>query len=622
MLKYFYSLKRRFNLKKNSNWIVISSIMILVLIIPNISLHIYPQPTIIGKTLFFIYTCLFISLPSLLSIRAKNIKFNISKIDISLFLLSIYLLINRYYIPSNYGFSIRFIEFSALICLYIILRNFGRHTFYGILLAIIISGILQASYGNLQLLGFYPSNHARFNITGSFFNPGPYAGFLASVYPIALGMYLFREKLIELSKANTFYSNKLLKFTSEYIPLLGIITIMLVIPATQSRSAWLSILISSMLLLELRYRILSKFINQANTLKRSIITFMLLLVLGIGLFSIYQFKKGSSDGRLFIWKVSSKIIKDHPIFGIGFDRFKTHYMNYQANYFSSYGPTKETLVADNSYYAFNELIQFTVENGIIGILFLILVGYQIIKLQTAYKSLKIVSLLGILSICVFALFSYPMEILPIKLILTILLASLASYDSKKLIFQKSKPTKALKPVIVIAVVFILSLNWKYFNGLNHSLKSWKQALEHYQYGDYETSIATYKRAYPYLKNNGDFLMNYGKALAMNSSNIEAIEVLNQAQKHLNTTIIETALGDVYKNTKQYDKAETAYKRAANMIPSRFYPLYLLAKLYETKGDTKNAVAMAKTILKKDVKVSSTAIKEIQQEMQELIQKDE
>lgn len=29
--------------------------------------------------------------------------------------------------------------------------------------------------------------------TGSFFNPGPYAGFLVSVWPATLGMYLFKD---------------------------------------------------------------------------------------------------------------------------------------------------------------------------------------------------------------------------------------------------------------------------------------------------------------------------------------------------------------------------------------------------------------------------------------------
>jgi hypothetical protein len=37
-----------------------------------------------------------------------------------------------------------------------------------LMLAVIISGIIQAVYGNLQLYGYYPSHHSGFRMTGSF----------------------------------------------------------------------------------------------------------------------------------------------------------------------------------------------------------------------------------------------------------------------------------------------------------------------------------------------------------------------------------------------------------------------------------------------------------------------
>jgi tetratricopeptide (TPR) repeat protein len=117
-------------------------------------------------------------------------------------------------------------------------------------------------------------------------------------------------------------------------------------------------------------------------------------------------------------------------------------------------------------------------------------------------------------------------------------------------------------------------------------------------------------------------MNYGKALSIYKQDEKAVNILLEAKKYLNTTIIETALGDAYRNLKQYDKAETAYKHAANMIPIRFYPLYLLAKLYEESEQKEKAIAMAKKILEKEVKIPSTAIKEIKQEMKNIITNNE
>jgi hypothetical protein len=39
----------------------------------------------------------------------------------------------------------------------------------------------------------------------------------------------------------------------------------------------------------------------------------------------------------------------------------------------------------------------------------------------------------------------------------------------------------------------------------------------------------------------------------------------------------------------------------NMAPGKFYPLYLLAKLYDASGQQHKAIAMANTILNKEVK---------------------
>src|SRR5690606_32831875 len=132
------------------------------------------------------------------------------------------------------------------------------------------------------------------------------------------------------------------------------------------------------------------------------------------------------------------------------------------------------------------------------------------------------------------------------------------------------------------------------------------------------AIKNYKKAYPFLKKEGEFLMNYGKTLTMAKEYDEAVIVLEEAKQYLNTTIIETALGDAYLALKNYDKAEKAYINAADMIPVRFYPLYLLAKLYNESGQDEKAIAMATLILEKDVKIPSTAIREMRAEMKKMI----
>ena len=55
---------------------------------------------------------------------------------------------------------------------------------------ILLTGLVEAVWGLMQLYGFKLPQHALFKLTGSFFNPGPYAGYLAVVFPLALSFWV------------------------------------------------------------------------------------------------------------------------------------------------------------------------------------------------------------------------------------------------------------------------------------------------------------------------------------------------------------------------------------------------------------------------------------------------
>lgn len=153
-----------------------------------------------------------------------------------------------------------------------------------------------------------------------------------------------------------------------------------------------------------------------------------------------------------------------------------------------------------------------------------------------------------------------------------------------------------------------------------ALKDWKYAFTLYGMGAYEQSIAEYEKALPVLQRNGDFLTNYGKALSMVGKHEEAITTLKEAAQYYPNTVVYTALGDSYKATGKSKKAETAYLHAWHMNPARFYPKYLLAKLYDETGQKVKAAKVARELLEKEIKVESTAIDEIKAEMQKIINK--
>ena len=58
--------------------------------------------------------------------------------------------------------------------------------------------------------------------------------------------------------------------------------------------------------------------------------------------------------------------------------------------------------------------------------------------------------------------------------------------------------------------------------------------------------------------------------------------------------------------------------AYSMVPNRFYPLYLLAMMYEDSAQTDKAIVMAQQILNKEVKIESRAIDEMRENMKQML----
>jgi O-antigen ligase len=624
MQKHIYKL---FNLPL---WTILALVGLLIAL-PQLNNQDYIFSTITSKLIFFLYVILLLlGLYTLRFIFSKTTTFSFSKLDFALLLLLVYISLNRYFIQSDFGFSIRYLELLGLGFLYLVLRNIGLKMYPLLLLSVVISGIIQAVYGNLQLLGFCTSNHSGFEMTGSFFNPGPYAGFLSSVWIIALGMYLCSNHLIKQIqsqiKSNSPFLNEIIKHSFDYITLLGLISIALVLPATQSRAAWFASIVGSIILLEMKFNFIRKGIQKTTgKLQKIILILNAVIIIGAGLFGLYYYKKASSDGRAFIWKVTAEIISDNPIFGVGFDRFTAHYMNYQADFFAVHGETSEAVFADNVYYAYNEGLQFVAENGFTGLLLLLIVLSNIFqnKVKEVYQNDYYLAISGLITIGAFACFSYPMQILPIKIVLIVLVSILSQgcSTSVQLIIRESKiKLWAFKTSFLVFTIFIMYHTFSYTKNIKQGFISWNNAMNNYQFENYNTAILEFETAYPIFKKEGEFLTNYGKALSISGKHHKAILILEQTNEHQNNTIVATTLGDSYKATKQYCKAEACYQQAINMTPSKFYAPYLLAKLYDDSQQKEKAVALAQIILNKKIKVPSIAIEEIHLEMKKILSK--
>ena len=642
---------------------------LLLILLPVITVESLMKPTQTGKTIFFLYGILIllpIAFLFLLTGQRKILFFSL--VDFVLLVWFLFVLAKS--IIQKEHFSLHFAEFTGLALFYIMLRFVKAPHYKGLFLAIIVAGGIQAIHGNLQLWGYYPSHHSLFKLTGSFFNPGPYAGYLASVFPLALGYRLFGIQLArksyqnnpsdlntELSAHNKF--NKIINWLRKAglvapstqpkkqlqiafnavvktAALVALVAIILVLPASQSRAAWLAVLGASGFLFAVKYK---KELKQRLAFSRPVKLLLIVLIAVVflsGLTGMYLFKKDSADGRLLVWKTTLNMIADHPFTGAGMNGFKTRYMDYQAAWFRQHPDAKEAMVAGDTNYAFNEPLQQTAEHGIPGgLLLMAAVGMALFtvypkkktentvdnKFLTEEKQLLTVAKAVLLAVAVFSLFSYPAQIVPIKVVIVVALAFVASVSRTILIFQNRVFRIIFTLLFFCMVVFAGLYGIRFIKNQTEAYKDWKFAYTLYNMGAYEQSLEEYEKAMPVLHQNGDFLTNYGKALSMAEKHEKAIEILKEAAKHFPNTVVYTALGDSYKATGQYENAEKVYLHAWYMNPSRFYPKYLLAKLYDESGQLEKAVGVAKELLNKKVKIQSEAINTINYEMREIIYKN-
>lgn len=170
---------------------------------------------------------------------------------------------------------------------------------------------------------------------------------------------------------------------------------------------------------------------------------------------------------------------------------------------------------------------------------------------------------------------------------------------------------------ILLIFIVLGVMWQ-AGKLYRVTSDWNVAFIYYQSGTFSSSLPLYKKVYPVFSRDGTFLSNYGKVLSVTGDHQEAIVVLEEAKKYLGNTIIQTALGNSYQALGRYEKAEEAYQLASDMLPDRFYPKYLLAKLYHAMADRVKMEAIARHLINKDPKVPSRAVEEIKREMQGLL----
>lgn len=467
-------------------------------------------------------------------------------------------------------------------------------------------GAIEAVWGLRQVYGFTYSNHSLFALTGSFYNPGPYSGYLAMVLPVCLFEWLWRWRLEK--KKTVFY----------YAALFMTLLIVCVLPAGMSRSAWIAAVVSSVYIVIMYYRGKIRW-YVASHQKRVWICFIALAVLGgIALGGIYHMKKDSADGRLFMWKIAARAIAERPWTGYGWDAVPSVYGEAQEAYFAAgqYTETEER-VAGTPEYVFNEYLQVAMAWGIpvLCVCLLVIGGAVYFSLRGAEYGVSG----ALVSLSVFAFFSYPLQFPAFMAALVALI--LAAYIDVLTYYVR----RSFVYVFLGCVTLISCLSSEYYDRSEQRLaacQEWVTIRMLYHSGAYEQAAKAYSLIHGDMKWNARFLFEYGHTLNKLYSAVDSNNILEEALKVSGDPMILNVMAKNERMMGHYEAAEALLLRSTHRLPGRIYPYYLLTKLYAIPDfyQPEKLKQAARVVLTKEPKVQSTAIKEMRQEVKKIIEK--
>ncbi len=515
-----------------------------------------------------------------------------------------------------------YVYFLFYLSLRILLSQGRIFSGWAIMLIFFFFGLKEAALGISQVIGRSMSGHALYSVTGSFFNPGPFGGYIAAIGSVAFAYAVHNYKATEVALLGIWRYKKVelkdaMMVILTVISAITAVMVVVILPSSMSRSAMLgfgvSVFVAIVTVPEVKGRIMMMFnVNRKRLLLYTALSFTVVVCLVIG---AYNLKRPSADGRMFMNKMSLRVISENSITGVGLGNYAWGYGMAQKEYFANGEYSESELsIADCPRYGFNEFLQLGAEAGVFTMMiFLILLVRAfgvLIKNGSAWAY-------GLLSLTIFALFSYPFS-LPSLTILLVLFLSVAGGFEQKHINIGPRIEKTIIALFLLPVSVYVIYNTKYFKDKAEAVESWQRTKGWYMSEYYEKVVEEYPELYDRLSDNFTFLFEYGHSLNKVGEYNMSNKVLELGASLSSDPMFHNVMGNNYKALGDTGSAVEEYRTAFDMLPNRIYPLYLLAKLYYETGDSTDFIAAAKCVISFEPKIESENTKDMKKEIEEII----
>lgn len=439
--------------------------------------------------------------------------------------------------------------------------------------------------GFMQLAGREASRHHLFDVTGTFFNPGPYAIFVAVVLAVSVAWW-YRHGEAFAGRG------RWIRVGAWSVAAVAVFCFPVLV-ATWSRAAWVAVAVAATCLLWKAHRR------------------MVFWGMGVAVcagVAAYFLKQGSADGRLLMTMVAGRAWVGEWLCGHGLGGYAQAYGAAQEAFFAARPGSPLSVVAGSPEYAFNGVLGVGVEQGVLGVVPALVLGLWSLAVLCRRGE---VSAYGWLVLLVSALFSYPFALWPFLSLAVAWVALAVSLEAGAAEVRWWK-RMAVWPVVAVG-------GWCVWN-LSDNTARCVEAYEEFRCVRGVQDVAfleDYRKKYEDLKAYPDFLFTFGTALREAGRYNESNAMLRQGTRVSCDPVFYTLMGNNYRDLGAVAEAESAYRKAFGMLPGRMYPLYRLMKLYEAEGQMRKAEEMARQIIAFRPKVDSPAVREMKNEAKKL-----
>lgn len=498
-------------------------------------------------------------------------------------------------IKNDTDFNLNQLGDITILLLYICIRMTDKLDYKILYITILCLAFALSLYGFLQYAGILSVRNEEYPVTGPFYNPAPYGAIICFFISIVITVIVAVPK-----KAHIYMSLSVVIFS---IPALIL---------SASRAAWLA---SGVILLFLIWFKNKDRLRQLPKIASCLCVISIFMIFVLSCLFLYHIRPESVKGRLFIWKVSSEMIGEAPVTGLGYNAFEANYMNFQGEYFEQgKGSKTEKYLSGNVISAYDEPIRIMIEYGFIGLSIYLLLVYFILFRSQCQEAVAIAAKVVILAYILFGLFSYPNRIFSLQVVAVLAFACLLN-KQKNAAICKLRFEFLHQPIIIGASFAFISLGL-FFSTLRF----------HYAYREFRSLLETDKtnilgklnELEPVLSGDCLFLQNYC-ILTKNMVEEKTLhEKLDKAIALSPSTTLYRMKGDCLYWSNRYEQAEQIYWKAYYMVPSNQQARARIAMLYLKQGKRKEAKQLARSILEERIKSHGLDTYLLRQEMKEIL----